>query len=104
MGKATLTEVQIERAKNLYTLHQKPLQSIAQDLGVSVPTISRYLKLAGVTIRGKGRPKLVVPVFEPTVSDLPDSIDLNKFDTGELNTDNVVNTETPVETPVFDFN
>ncbi len=106
--KAVLTETQIERAKNLYTVHQKSLQVIAQDLGVSVPTLSRYLKLAGAVIRSKGRPK--APVVEPTVADLPAVVEfdnLPNIESKELELTTEGNSDRKLivnSTPVFDFN
>lgn len=53
--KVTLTDQQIEKMKTAYEMHGVPLQKLATDNGVSVPTAARYLRQAGVTIRSKGR-------------------------------------------------
>ena len=53
--KVILTEQQIANMKTSYEMHGVPLQKLAVDNGVSVPTAARYLRQAGVTIRSKGR-------------------------------------------------
>ena len=53
--KVMLTAQQIEKMKTAYEMHGTPLQKLATDNGVSVPTAARYLRQAGVTIRSKGR-------------------------------------------------
>lgn len=53
--KVMLTEQQIQHMKTAYEMHGTPLQKLAIDNGVSVPTAARYLRQAGVTIRSKGR-------------------------------------------------
>lgn len=68
--KVTLTEQQIEKMKTDYEMHSVPLQKIALDNHVSIPTAARYLRQAGVAIRSKGRrPTKNVVVTAPAVTE-----------------------------------
>ena len=73
--KVTLTEQQIETMKTAYEMHGVPLQKLAVDNGVSVPTAARCLRQAGVTIRSKGRrpgsPKNTVVVTPDVTEETP---------------------------------
>lgn len=57
MGKAR--KVSEEDLKDIRTLYEggTSLKTIAKSFGVSVPTAGRYVRLAGGTVRGRGRPK-----------------------------------------------
>lgn len=85
--RVTLSDQQIEKMKNQYLMQEQPLQKIAIDLGVSVPTVSRYLRQAGVAIRSKGRragAKHVTPVVNNAVEDtvtfpVPETTPVFKF-------------------------
>lgn len=54
---AKFGDAETQRMKDAYVLGDASLAKIAADFGVSVPTISKYLSLAGVTIRPRGRPR-----------------------------------------------
>ena len=51
------TESQIQEMKNSYAIGTASLSSLSKEYGASVPTISKYLRTAGVQIRGRGRPR-----------------------------------------------
>lgn len=98
--RVSITDIQIEKMKTQYTVHGLPLQKIALELGISVPTASRYLKLAGVEIKGKGRRRTKAPkVVEATVPD-----ELMPY-TGPLSLEptEVEQAAAPETTPVFSF-
>lgn len=63
----------VKRMVEMYELSGCSLAKIAVEYGVSVPTIAKYLRKAGVPIKARGRPAkkvlapipTVVPVKEP---------------------------------------
>ncbi len=67
------TEEQLVSMKNAYTLGSASLRSLAKEYGVSVPTIAKYLRKSGVSVRARGRPVTNVPETVTTV-------DPNAFD------------------------
>ena len=63
-------DVQIQRMREMYELGDCSLAKIAVEFGVSVPTIAKYLRRAGVTVKGRGRPAkkdLTPTIPTPTV-------------------------------------
>ncbi len=88
-----LTDQQVEKMKNSYVEYGQPLQKIATDNGISIPTAARYLRKAGVAIRSKGRTsRKNVTVVSSNVMEAPQTFTT----TGSM-------TSEPAVTGVFSF-
>lgn len=98
-----LDDAAVQRMKDAYVLGGASLAKLSVDFGISVPTVSKYLKTAGVDIRPRGRPrkdeKDLVPTDPsmpmPDVSDDPETLEdvASDVEEGPRN----------LETPVFNF-
>ncbi len=84
-------DAEMQRMKDAYVLGGASLAKIAVDFGVSVPTVSKYLSLAGVEIRPRGRPrKKSIPETTQSVPVEPEVVEAEES-TGD------------VPSPVFSF-
>ena len=63
------TEEQLVSMKNAYTLGNASLRSLAKEYGVSVPTIAKYLRKSGASVRARGRPVTSMPEVDPDVEE-----------------------------------
>lgn len=70
------TAQQLQRMKDAYVIEEKSLEKLAIDFGISVPTVTKYLRKQGVQIRSVGRRRkhpvpvavVVETVEEPVVA------------------------------------